>query len=380
MTCKLSDNIGVHAGTSGVALFFAYYDRIIHKKSGIGAKVVEILEHNMMCIESQSGIPHTICNGIAGFGWLCEHLRKMGFLSRDDIAFLDDLDPYLYSQMMDNIKFGNYDFLHGALGVGTYFIDRLDKKEVPGYLNDLLTELEESSIPCRNGGVKWMSIIDHKTSKIGYNISLSHGMSAIAALLIRLHQMNFETQRVESLLSGTILFILDQIIYQESSLSYFPSRSKVSGTEASRLGWCYGDLGVVCVLRRAAIALRNKEWEEMALKILLHTCKRRDLEENIIRDAGLCHGSAGVAYIFWDLYAKTDIAEFKETVDYWLDITLQMAKYPDGLAGYKAFRLEEYGGLEKTDSLLDGIAGIGLALLSCLNDHATPWDECFMLS
>ena len=264
MSSILSDNIGLHSGTSGIALFMAYYDRIIHNKTDAGTRVIEILEHNIKCIDAQNGISHTICNGISGFGWLCEHLRKLGFVEKDDIAFLDDLDSYLHVKMMDNLRFGNYDYLHGALGVGTYFLDRFEKKEVPTYLNDLLTGLEKSAIPCENGAVKWISIIDHEAGKIGTNISLSHGMSSIAAFLSYLLQMNFETKRVESLLIRTILFILDQITYKEGSLSYFPSFSKESGTGNSRLGWCYGDLGIACVLRRAALVLQNKEWEEMS--------------------------------------------------------------------------------------------------------------------
>ena len=57
-----------------------------------------------------------------------------------------------------------------------------------------------------------------------------------------------------------------------------------------------------------------------------------------------------------------------------------MAKYDDGLAGFKAWRTEVYGGPEKSDSLLDGIAGIGLAIISCLNSNELGWDECLMLS
>jgi len=204
-------------------------------------------------------------------------------------------------------------------------------------------------------------------------------MSAIAAFLVRLYQMNFETKRVETLLFRTISFILDQITYSESGRSYFPSFSKESSTGGSRLGWCYGDLGIACVLRNAALALKNKEWEEIALKVLLHTCNRRDIEEDGIRDACLCHGSAGLAYIFGDLHLKTQIKEFRETSDYWLDITQQMAKYQDGLAGFKSYRLEKHGGMTNSDTLLEGIAGIGLVLLSCLSSDKTSWDECFML-
>jgi len=380
MTSELSGNVGLLAGTSGIALFIAYYDRIIRQNNSLNPRVVEILEHNIKCIDSGNRI-HSICNGISGFGWLCEHLRKMGTLSQEDVEFLDDLDPFLYDRMMVDIKRGYYDYLHGALGVGTYFLSRFEKKGVPAYLNDLLTGLENSSIPCENGRIKWISLLDHKTGREGYNISLSHGMSGIAAFLIRLHHLDFEKGRVERLLFGTILYILDQMTYVEGNLSYFPSHSKESGegNNYSRLGWCYGDLGIACVLRRAAIALKKTEWENTALEVLYHNADRRNLQENLINDAGFCHGSVGIAHVFLNLYSSTRVEKFRETVDYWLHITLQMAKHPNGLAGFKAWHTEEHGGFENVDSFLEGIAGIGMVLLSYLKKSEILWGESVML-
>jgi lantibiotic modifying enzyme len=381
MTSELLKNIGLHAGTSGVALFLVYYDRIMHRKNDISQRVMEILEHNIEQINSGSDL-HTICSGISGFGWLCEHLRKLRMLNREDIEFLDDLDPFLYKRMMVDIRQGNYDFLHGALGVGTYFLSRFDNKATPKYLEELLTELEKSGEPCENDAVKWLSVLKYETGEKGYNISLSHGMASIAAFFIRLHQLNFETERVGKLLTQTITFILDQITYTEGSESYFPSYSKESnpGNFNSRLGWCYGDLGIAHVLWQAAVLLKNKEWEDIAIQILLHNSNRRDLQKNNIMDAGLCHGSAGVAHIFWNLYLNTRIQKFQGTTDYWLNITMQMAKYTDGSAGFKAWRTEKLGGFIKLDSFLEGISGIGLVLLSHLQSDKTVWNECLMLS
>ena len=380
-TSELSGNIGLHAGTSGIALFLAYYDRIIQQKTEVSERVLDILEHNVKQINSGFSY-HTICSGISGFGWLCEHLRKIGMLPGEAIAFLDDLDPFLYSQMMNDIRGGSYDFLHGALGVGTYFLSRFDKKEVPAYLGELLTALEKTGEPCDNGAIKWISVLKPKTGEKGYNICLSHGMSSIAAFLIRLLKLTFETERVTGLLIRTVTYILDQMTYTEGSISYFPSYSKESSQYYdSRLGWCYGDLGVAYILWHTSVVLKNHEWENTALKILRQTAiNRRDLQINCIRDAGICHGSAGVAHIFWNLFLKTGLIEFQKVTDYWMKITLQMQKYEDGLAGFKAWRKEEFGGPEKSDSLLEGIAGIGIVLLYYLNSDKMSWDECFMLS
>ena len=129
----LSDNIGLHGGTSGIALFMAYYDRIILKQKKVSQRVFNIMKHNIECIDSGNRQP-SICSGISGFGWLCEHLRKLGMLNRVDIEFLDDLDIFLHRRMIHDIKARNYDFLHGAIGIGTYFLSRFDKKEVQAYL------------------------------------------------------------------------------------------------------------------------------------------------------------------------------------------------------------------------------------------------------
>jgi len=378
---ELSGNIGLHAGTSGIALFIAYYDRIISKKTEVSQRVYDIMEHNINLINSGYR-QHTICNGISGFVWLCEHLRKLRMLKGEDIEFIDDLDPFLFRMMIADIQGGNYDFLHGAIGVGTYFISRFKKNKVQEYLEVLLYELEKSGIPCENGAIKWISVLNIETGKKGYNICLSHGMSSIVAFLVRLYQLNFEIERVDRLLNQTIIYVLDQITYTDGNLSYFPSTSKESseGNNYSRLGWCYGDLGIAHILWQASLALKNEEWENASIRILNHTSNRRNFPINGIRDAGLCHGSAGVAHIFRNLYLHTGLKVFQEAADYWYQATMQMAKYEDGIVGFKAWRKEEYGGPEKSDTLLEGIAGIGIAMLSNLNSNELAWDECFMLS
>lgn len=379
MKSDLSDDIGLLSGTSGIALFIAYYDSIINKQNSINPRIIDILEHNMRQINSGYWL-HTLCSGISGFGWICEHLRKIGFLDIEDIEFLDDLDHFLFKQMIIDMKYGNYDYMHGALGVGTYFLSRFYKREIHKYVAELLVELEQSAILCGNGGIKWISELNKDTGKRGCNISLSHGMSSIAAFLIQLYQMNFETKRVEDLLSKTIVHILDQVNYTEGKDSYFPTYSKENNLDYnSRLGWCYGDLGIACILWRAGIILKNKEWEDFAIYVLYHNADRLDLHDNFIYDAGLCHGSAGIAYIFEYIYLNTYIQKFRDTADYWLKVTLEMDKYTDGLAGFKAWRTEKFGGPVKADSLLEGVAGIGLSILSHSVGRKTAWSESLML-
>ena len=71
--------------------------------------------------------------------------------------------------------------------------------------------------------------------------------------------------------------------------------------------------------------------------------------------------------------------ECKDAAAYWINQTLCMARFEDGLAGYKTWQGDKRG-FQNEYGLLEGIAGIGLALLSFLSDEDPTWDECLLLS
>lgn len=60
-------------------------------------------------------------------------------------------------------------------------------------------------------------------------------------------------------------------------------------------------------------------------------------------------------------------------------MTFEMAnRHEAGLAGYKKWIKE--GVFINDYSLLDGIVGIGLCIMSKLNPQLMNWDECILLS
>ena len=144
----------------------------------------------------------------------------------------------------------------------------------------------------------------------------------------------------------------------------------------SRLAWCYGDLGIGLALWQAGKAVKNHVWKEKGLDILLQSTKRRALHETSVIDAGICHGSAGLVMIFRRLFFETQRDEFKDVILYWIDQTLNLSRFNDGLAGYKSFVKNEW---ICDYSLLTGISGIGLTLLSYLFEDKQEWDELFLL-
>lgn len=75
-----------------------------------------------------------------------------------------------------------------------------------------------------------------------------------------------------------------------------------------------------------------------AISILKHCARRRDPEQTLVKDAGLCHGSYGIALMFLRMYKETLAPDFKDAMEFWMQDGLQKAFHKDGYVGYKQWR------------------------------------------
>ncbi len=367
------ENNGILAGSSGYALFMYYYSRFTDDE-----KYVEYGENALSSavdMINRCTFNPTYCSGMAGLGWTCTHLVKHNFIDVDQISFLNDIDNYLVSFMDVCFEKKNCDFLHGGLGIGYYLINRQQKIGIDMMLN----YLDVSAIYDSNDSVKWLSYYSPDSSKLGVNLSLSHGISGIIACLLRLIKMNTDYERINLVVEYAMRFVFSQQNSVEG-LSRFPtySQDNTAKTLWSRLGWCYGDLGIAYTLFRGAKEIGNGLWMRDALDILQYNATRKDLKKNAVFDAGVCHGASGIAHLFLRLYLETNNMLFFETAEYWYDKTLDFAKYNSGPAKYKRWIEREI--LVDDFSLLEGIIGIGLCIMSKLKPQLIDWDECILLS
>jgi len=369
------DSPGVLAGISGLTLFMYYYSRFTgdSKYAEVGEQA---LERAVEMINNGYKY-HAFCSGISGLAWTCEHLEQNGFIDRDFIAVFKDMEPFLLFRMEKELEKKNYDFLQGGIGVGYYFLS----KRNPNKKNNqsLYSGLQKTAIVGANDTIKWEAK-KSESGKTVFNISLCHGMSSIVVILTKLMKNYPHVGIIKTMLLKAVNYIFLQQL-PNPSVSFFPSLSSESDEkpQQSRLGWCYGDLGIAQAILQASKALKNKSHESAAIKILLHNCNRRDLNDNRVKDACLCHGASGISHIFNRLFVNSQIDKFKETSFYWMERTIEMANFSDGLAGFKSWKGGKEG-WEKNYSVLEGITGIGLSILSFLNPELINWDECLLLS
>lgn len=367
--------IGLYGEKSGIVLFLAHYVQRF-PNSKYQETFDYYLEDLCKILTDEMIYSYTFASGLAGAMSALRLMNEQGMISLD-ISELEE--QYKYTMAANMMLFlnrgtGSYDFMHGALGIALHYKNEKDFVELA------VNWLKDNAIR-ENGVTKWKSVFN-KEGKLGYNISLSHGMSSILIILCRLYETGNMSKEIEELINGIAGYILSQEIDRSVYGACFPAQSLENGDEIfmSRLGWCYGDLGVAIALWQAGKTLNKPEWQEKALDVMLFSTQRRELNINAINDGGICHGSIGVAMMFKYMYNETKDYRFAETAQYWTDVTLDLAKFDDGLAGYKIYKPDYTPQWQNSYNLLEGISGIGLALMSMLDmDKNDKWTELFLL-
>jgi lantibiotic modifying enzyme len=379
-----SPDIGVLSGSSGLALFHFYYNAYNPNEisEDAGSEIIAAVVGTI----NEGYNFHTFCGGIAGAAWTIELLNELEFIEVDTDGLLGILDDYLHhiTNLHDQGNF--FDFLHGITGIGYYFLKRYENTKSPELksryermLIEMILLLKERSKKSDHG-IYWESFLIREEGLKGCNLSLSHGLSSIINFLSRLSSHKAFSEHTLPLLNQSIDHLLSYK-KDQADASFFPDwiTDKDQENQSNRLAWCYGDLGVAVSLWQASKVVQNKEVKKTAIQLLEHAATRRDVEETRIVDGGLCHGAFGVMHIFDYMYKETSNNTFKEAADYWIDYGLTIDHHKDGSAGYMKWRGGDTPTFEKENSLLEGVAGIGLAILSYLNPERTHWNQCLMI-
>lgn len=358
-------------GDSGMLLFNCY--RSLQTNSFENAEIVENkiidLFNNLMSV--QSGV---LSVGVAGILWTLDHLNQEEFIELEEET-LADISESLSNSLLKNAMSGNFDYLHGANGIALYLINR-PEQEAHVHFRKWLELMYDSAIKTHDT-VTWRTLINAKDKIYGNCLGLAHGIPSTILILIKLLERQNDDMALE-LLDKSINYLLqNQNNYQSPVFfpNYICEGKKVNG---SRLGWCYGDLGCAAALLKAGEYLKRKDLTELATKIMLHHASAdSELQIKQMLDGDFCHGTVGVAHMFGRFYNATGLEKLRESSEYYYAKTLDMAYHKEGLAGFNHYRLEGYA---NDYSLLEGISGIGLSLISGTSNIEPKWDACFLLS
>ena len=383
-----SADISLAGGDAGRALFLLYYYKLSGSEYYLD-KAIELMDELLVNI-TQSDCHPSFAGGLAGVGWLLQHAVNNGFLDADIHLLLGSMDDRLCEWMMNEIQRGNYDYLYGATGVALYLLGKtaIDEKYIT-YLAAYINALEEQAIG-EQEMIKWKAFLLQEgmygpdTCQDIFNLGLSHGIPSIICFLVKASREPALTAQCSRLIQKSCRFLQHHMRAPEEHGSYFGYLVNGSGTQtaASRLAWCYGDLGVCTTLWQAGEALQQEDIKNAALKIARFNAHKRDLPAALVQDACFCHGASGIAHIYHKMYRHTGEPLFSDTAGFWYEKTLAMATFEDGLAGYKTYMGASPGNGEwhNVPGLLEGVSGIGLSLISAVAGFEPAWDEALLLS
>jgi len=371
LICNLdyTDMVGLMDGLSGVGMLLSMYYRHTNDERYLD-KLNQIIDLMNEKIYTGKTTMTSYCSGIAGYAWLILYLKENDIIEVDLDDYLLDIDRILTHAATSMIARKEFDQLHGAVGIGFYFLKKGNMNMVECIIEGLFSERKNI-----NGYLTWSWIKDGNEI---VDFGLAHGIPGKLFFLLKCYIKNVLPQKCAEMIRNNVSFILKHM-NGVGIPSYFPSSIGCDQImqydckqNRSRLAWCYGDLILLYVLLQMSPVF---PLQIDIIPILENVAKRKSFQESYVKDAGLCHGSSGVAQIFNRLYYSTGNTGFGEAGKYWLEKTLSLGNETKGRVGYV---FTENKNVLPLDVLL-GVSGIGSVLLSFLNPELMNWDELFFL-
>ncbi|MEO1053922.1 MAG: lanthionine synthetase C family protein [Bacteroidota bacterium] len=376
---EVLDHIALTSAKGGLALYYAYAYQILSEEEAID----KCHENVGTCLEyiGNQSMDTSLSDGITGLGWLLAHLIENELIEIEGAEFMNVFDEQIFKSFETDIETGNYDLLYGLIGKGQYFLQRSSAGDFEKALLQVVEMLAQMSEKT-DTGITWPDRFTHKhlaNPQVKYNLGLSHGVPSIITFLAKVAKKGIARKQCLELIESSLPWLLGQ--QTEKHYSRFPHFSDEK--EPSRLGWSYGDLGVAIAVWNAARVTERFDLEATALDLVTIACDRTldNSHSYVLKDGtpdiSLCTGASGIALIFNNFYQTTGISMFKQSRDYWHQITME-----------HLWRLTEmdthaYDDMSFTPwysdpGLLNGMAGIGLSIMALESEMPAPWQSLFL--
>ncbi len=374
---------GLLDGLSG-DLLFLFLKNKYDTKTGISSLISEsAINERLNYLQDNLAFTKDSLNfgaGLSGQAWLLEYFNQDDPNTYDE-ELCEEIDQLIHQYLTTDTWHDELEMILGLGGLAIYAARRLRKSPNPLLYCKILSHFESTAYHTDDGLITWIQpkssvfLYDNEnTQNNEINLGLAHGVPGIIAAILPALAIDSLKDKVATLLIKSCNWLLKQELTESDRTSCFATLC--NQTQGTRLGWCYGDLTIALTLARVGKALNHDVFITKAREICLLSTNK-NAEEGMIRDAGLCHGSAGLSLIFQILHKELGDEELLAASHYWLDFTLNLYTV-SGLKGLYKFagETENY---EEDTGLLMGYCGIGLSLLSTLGEES-DWVDSLLLA
>jgi|GEM_PF-1992443 len=326
-----------------------------------------------------------VSSGIPGFAWLFELLLA----DQDDPyepLFNANVDEVLTQQVDEERWNGELEYVLGLSGIGMFAARRWRMSGESG-LYRAVVEAFARHAEWQPDGCAWptpetsvfrfnkRSADERPESE--YNLGLAHGVPGIIAALLPAVDDSVLGEQAARMVSRGCDWLWAQRQNPNHHGSWFGNLAATPGK--SRLGWCYGDVSIALTLLRAGKGLGRDDYIDAAHQVAEHAA-HRGVQDGAVKDAGLCHGSAGLFLLFLLLDRHAPRPAYRAAAEVWLTDVLERYEQ-EGLAGFDCYRVDPDSGKpyrEAETGFLSGYAGIGLCLTAAAGVEPT-WVDGILL-
>jgi hypothetical protein len=275
--------------------------------------------------------------GAPGVIWAAAYMSQRGLLKEYESQFGEIKKNIIAALSYD----GLFELAHGATGwgiLGEVWDEKLEH-ESRKYLR--LTRKR-----FRDGLWRLPPPYDHKT-KVAWGFA--HG---VLAPLLFLHNRNTASFIANSL-AGKLERPNPGVIGVRTGPGVLPQSA-----------WCYGDAGLGFAISKLGYIHKIKKWQILGNEIFWRGSHGSELYRPVV-GLPLCHGLSGML-LMTTLHARfSRQTKSRELARYWLKSLEEEAKYLDDIS---------------SPGLLNGLSGVGLAVLASQKPSSTRWTRVMLLS
>ncbi|MFI9380018.1 lanthionine synthetase C family protein [Kutzneria sp. NPDC052558] len=329
-----------------------------------------------------------LCGGVGGVAFAAWSLSRGGERYRRLMTELDrgviagvTTRAELLSESPSGPPAHLIDVINGLAGSGGYLVRRKEKA-----LSKVLEALvalsgEENGLP--RWHIPQRSLVAGAALPGRYpdgylDCGLAHGIAGPMALLALARRAGVEVEGQREAIGRMAGWLAGQRVFDDWGVNW-PAAVELGGNrgEPAHAAWCYGSPGVARALWLAGEALEDGALQELAVSAMKAVHTRPAEARRVDRTPGLCHGIGGLLTITLRFAHDTGDPAFAEAA---VPLTEQLvAMYePDRPYGYYALNSE--GAKVDQPGLLDGAAGVALALLTAGTGAEPTWDGMLLLS
>ncbi len=376
------------SGMAGEALFYTYL-ALATADTAAADRAADLVDRAGEELANSPMAPN-LYSGFPGVAWTMEHLQGRLFESggeEDDEDPMLEIDEALLAPLSRTPWVGEYDLIGGLAGLGVYALERLPRPSAAALLEQIVERLGELSEEMPDG-TAWFSPVERipewqrEFHPDGYyNLGVAHGLPGILPVLAGACAAGVAVDRARPLLDRAVEFLLARRLEPGALSCFAGSFYPDQPPSPTRLAWCYGDPGIAATLLVAARAVGDPEWERQALDIA-HSAAARTEGSAYVRDAGICHGAAGLGHLFNRMYQMTGDEVLARAARFWFERTFDFQTPGEGVAGFRAFDpgVDGQPGWRADAGFLEGSAGVGLALIGAISDVEPAWDRVLLIS